>query len=133
MKTNKFNLFFLLFLFAVSLFLSSSNQTARWGLSPDETFGVSLFIFFFIFLSNAVISVIAKSKISDLAMALTIAVMLIGGLAFVFILSFAIHTKNYEYRFYWMFGSLAIIYISAITTYNRFRKYNSKKGMVKDN
>ncbi|MCK4843320.1 MAG: hypothetical protein KAT04_15785 [Methylococcales bacterium] len=129
MKINNFNLFLLLFLFGLSLFLSTSNQTARWGLAPDETFGFSLFAFFLIFLGNSIITIIAKSKRLDaypIASALTTVVMITGGLTFAWILSFAIYTKNYDYSFYWMFGTLVVIYISTITTYTRFRKYNKK-------
>lgn len=136
MKIYNFNVYFLLFLFALSLFLSTSNQTARWGLTPDEAFGFSLFVFFFILLSNAVITVIAKSKLTSryhLASILTKIVMLIGGGAFALILSVAIHTKNYDYRYYWMFGTLAIIYIATITTYARFKKYKSTELVAHDN
>ena len=135
MKISNFNLYFLLLLFVLSFFLSTSNQTARWGLNPDETFGFSLFVFFFIFLSNAVITVIAASKMTSryhLASVLTLMVMLIGGAAFALILSAAIYTKNYDYRYYWMFGALAIIYIAAITTYARFKRYKNKELVAQD-
>lgn len=135
MKIHNFNLYFLLFLFVLSLFLSTSNQTARWGLAPDETFGFSLFVFFFILLSNSVITVITKSKMKNsnfIATILTKMIMLIGGGAFAFILSFAIHTKNHDYRFYWMFGTLAIIYIAGITTYARLKKYKSNNLISHD-
>ena len=67
-----------------------------------------------------------------MATVLTTIVMLVGGGAFAFILSFAIHTKNYDYRFYWMFGTLTIIYIAVTTTYARFKKYKSTKLISQD-
>ncbi len=120
MKVNIFTIFPLLFL------LSPSAHAARWGLSGDEAFGMALVVFTIILMNHFIVILtkwrhyFRKHNVVLISNFVTGLVILFCGFAFFVILFFFNYTSSEEYRFYWLFGTLLIVFIAMILAYTSF-------------
>jgi len=129
MKVKKITIFSLLYL------LSPSAHAARWGLSGDEAFGMALAIFVIILINYFIVLLGKWKHIFQTNNAVLVSSFVTGlviifcSFAFSVILIFFNYTSSEEYRFYWLFGTLLIVFIATVLAHNSF---NIPKKQIRD-